>query len=116
MQEVDILSGNPSLKAIVVEASRALAQLDATRLRELVLSCRAFTRSSQAEDPELRARLLCEIREAEGDMAVFGRVLEATRANLSVMKRLREIRQGNLEYTERQVRGVAVAEGGNGNR
>ena len=38
-------------------------------------------------------------------MAVFARVLEATRSNLSVMKRLRELRAGRLEYTERQARG-----------
>ena len=38
-------------------------------------------------------------------MAVFARVLDATRANLNVMNRLRELRMGRLEYSERQVRG-----------
>ena len=38
-------------------------------------------------------------------MAVFARVLEATRANLKVMKRLRELRVGRLEYSELQARG-----------
>ncbi len=33
-------------------------------------------------------------------MAVFARVLEATRANLNVMNRLRELRAGRLEYSE----------------
>jgi hypothetical protein len=33
-------------------------------------------------------------------MAVFARVLEATRANLNVMNRLRELRTGRLEYRE----------------
>ena len=33
-------------------------------------------------------------------MAVLGRVLEATRANLNVMNRLRELRTGRLEYSE----------------
>jgi hypothetical protein len=33
-------------------------------------------------------------------MAVFARVLEATRANLNVMNRLRELRAGRLEYGE----------------
>jgi hypothetical protein len=37
---------------------------------------------------------------ATGDMAVFARVLEATRANLNVMNRLRELRAGRLEYRE----------------
>ena len=35
-------------------------------------------------------------------MAVFARVLEATRANLKVMNRLRELRAGRLEYGEPQ--------------
>jgi len=35
------------------------------------------------------------------DMAVFGRVLEATRANLDVMNRLRELQLGRLEYGQR---------------
>jgi hypothetical protein len=36
-----------------------------------------------------------------GDMAVFGRVIEATRANLEVMNRLRELQMGRLEYGQR---------------
>ena len=40
-------------------------------------------------------------------MAVFARVLDATRANLQVMNRLRELRMGRLEYSERQARGGA---------
>jgi hypothetical protein len=31
-------------------------------------------------------------------MAVFARVLDATRANLNVLNRLRELRAGRLEY------------------
>jgi hypothetical protein len=31
-------------------------------------------------------------------MAVFARVLEATQANLRVMKRLQDLRTGQLEY------------------
>ncbi len=38
-------------------------------------------------------------------MAVFARVLEVTRGNLNVMSRLRELRAGRVEYTERQARG-----------
>jgi hypothetical protein len=38
-------------------------------------------------------------------MATFARVLEATRANLNVMNRLRDLRTGRLEYTNRQMRG-----------
>ena len=100
---------NPELKELVVEASGALARLDATRLEELALSCQALTRARSPEDAGERER---QAREAEADMAVFARVLEATRSNLNVMKRLRELRAGRLEYTERQARGSA--EGGHG--
>jgi hypothetical protein len=41
-------------------------------------------------------------------------VLEATRANLEMMHRLRQLRAGCLEYSERQVRGYNRAEGGHG--
>ncbi|HKN21113.1 MAG TPA: hypothetical protein VJX73_06845 [Terracidiphilus sp.] len=105
---------NPELKELVVEASRALARLDATRLEELELSCQALTRARDTEDLGERTLLAQQAREAKADMAVFARVLEATRANLNVMKRLRELRAGRLEYTERQARGGASAEGGHG--
>ena len=90
---------NPELKELVVEASLALARLDADRLEELALSCQALNRdlapgSARSE----RAELARQAREAAGDMAVFARVLEATRANLEVMNRLRELRDGRLEY------------------
>jgi hypothetical protein len=47
-------------------------------------------------------------------MATFARVLEATRANLNVMNRLRELRAGRLEYCQRQIQGPAGIESING--
>lgn len=96
---------HPKLKELVVEASRALARLDADRLEELALSCHALNRDLTDRDLTHwdagdRAALALEAREAAGDMAVFARVLEATRANLNVMSRLRELRAGRLEYRE----------------
>ena len=105
---------NPELKELVVEASGALARLDATRLEELALSCQALTRARNPEDAGERELLARQAREAEADLAVFARVLAATRANLNVMMRLRELRGGRLEYTERQARGGAGAEGVHG--
>ena len=105
---------SPELRQIVVEASQALARLDAARLEELALSCQALTRSLQFEDLEMRELLARQVGAAQSDMAVFARVLDATRANLNVMKRLRELRTGRLEYTERQARGDAGAEDGHG--
>jgi hypothetical protein len=90
----------PPLKALVVEASRALAHLDAERLEELALSCDALNRELSPPGAQARACLAEQAKEAAADMAVFARVLEATRANLHVMQRLRDLRAGRLEYSE----------------
>lgn len=105
MQDAGQLRGRLALKEIVAEASRALARLDAARLEELAVSCQALTRALPAAGAEQRRRLAGQARDAQADMAVFSRILEATRANLSVMQRLRELRMGRIEYTERQARG-----------
>jgi hypothetical protein len=96
---------HPLLKELVVEASQALARLDAERLEELALSCQALNRDLEqhaisGQDGDGSAALARDAREAVGDMAVFARVLEATRANLNVMNHLRELREGRLEYRE----------------
>ena len=100
MQEIGGRHGHPKLKELVVEASRALSRLDADRLEELALSCQALNRALVHEDAEAHAMLALEAKDAAGDMAVFARLLEATRANLNVMNRLRELRTGRLEYRE----------------
>src|ERR1019366_3848530 len=89
---------DPELKRLVIEASQALARLDADRLEELALSCQALSRDLKPVDEPERAELRRQAKESTGEMAVFARVLEATRANLSVMHRLRELRAGRLEY------------------
>jgi hypothetical protein len=108
--------GGPELKALIAEASQALARLDMGRLEELALSCQALSRTMAPENADLDARrqLAQQAREAAADMAVFARVLDATRANLHVMNRLRELRLGRLEYSERQARGGMEAEAGHG--
>jgi hypothetical protein len=60
--------------------------------------------------PAQRESLTRESREAMGDMATFARVLEATRANLNVMNRLRSLRAGQRDYTDRDVRESAGKE------
>jgi hypothetical protein len=104
----------PELRELVAEASCALARLDTTRLEELALSCAALNRGLTPMSREEKARLSQQAGDAAGDMAVFARVLDATRANLNVMKKLRELRVDRLEYSERQECGRASAEGGNG--
>ncbi len=98
MRELGEGRGHPKLRELVAEASRALARLDAERLEELALCCQALNRDLAQADRGTRARLAAESKEALGDMAVFARVLDATRANLHVMNRLCELREGRLEY------------------
>ena len=101
---------HPDLKQLVIEASRALAQLDASRLEELALSCQALNRVFADSGVESRARLAGQARKASKDMEAFARILEATRCNLGVIIRLRELRAGRVEYGERPAHGWAPAE------
>lgn len=114
MQQMRERRVHQGLKELVVEASRALARLDAGRLEELALSCQALNQDPGPEDTEHRAALAYEMRETAGDMAVFARVLEATRANLHVMNRLSDLRSGRLEYGERPGRQWALKESRHG--
>jgi hypothetical protein len=82
---------------MIAEASLALARLDGVRLEELALSCEALIRELGDADKNQRISFGCEARNAVQEMAVFARVLEATRSNLSVMHRLREMRARRLE-------------------
>ena len=100
------------LKELVIEASRALAQLDASRLEELALSCQALNRVFADSGVESRARLAGQARKASKDMEAFARILDATRGNL---RRLRQVRTGCLEYGERQARGWVPTVNGHGN-
>jgi hypothetical protein len=114
MQENGTHREHPKLKELVVEASLALARLDAGRLEELALSCQALNRDLPVAGSEDRARLARQAQDAASEMAVFARVLEVTRSNLSVMNRLRELRAGRLEYSEAQARGWARGEDNHG--
>jgi hypothetical protein len=89
--------------------------LDAARLEELALSCQVLNRDIAELSPAERAGLSRDAQDAVGDMALFARVLEVTRSNLTVMNRLRELREGRAEYSEAQVRGWVRAEGRHGN-
>lgn len=104
------------LKTLITEASQALARLDTDRLEELALSCQALNRRMAPGNTDIDARrqLAHQAREAVANMAVFVRVLDATRANLLVMNRLWELRMGRLEYGERQALGGMGAEAGLG--
>lgn len=93
------------LKALVTEAVQALGKLDANRLEELAISCRVLN-----SDPAAAMRAIPEsdLRSAGTEMAALARVLEATRANLDVMNRLREFHARRMEYKSAQ----SAADGG----
>ncbi len=93
-------SSAPELKELVTEATRALARLDVARLEELALSCQTLTRNPPPQTVEEREEFGRQARAARGEMAVFARVLEATRANVKVMQRLRALRAGKAGYSE----------------
>ncbi len=96
MREAKMQPVRPELKMLVAEAAWSLAKLDAERLEELALSCRALNREGTSGNQQLTAR---EVREAKRDMAVLAKVLEATRTNVIVMNRLRELHAGRMEYS-----------------
>jgi|ERR1035438_10308105 hypothetical protein len=108
------LRGGRRLRDMVAEASFALARLNADRLEELAICCQALNREISPASDEMNSALVCQSREAGGEMAVFARVLDATRANLNVMHRLRELRAGRLEYKERQGQGWERTENSHG--
>jgi hypothetical protein len=93
MQTITRFRVAPELRQIIAEASRALARLDANRLEELAGCCQALNR-----DLPSREELARQALEARTDLAVFAHVLEATRANLNVMRRLRNLRMEQAEY------------------
>ena len=114
MLESDKLRLHPGLKQLLTEAIHALARLDADRLEELALSCHALNRELTLFEPERRALLAQQAREAAAEMVVFARVLEATHANLSVMTKVRQLHNERLEYAEPPGRGWTRTESGYG--
>ena len=94
----------PELKQLVQQASQALALLDADRLEALALCCQVFNRELLPLSGQARIMLSRQSHEAQRDMALFARVLDATRDNIRVLRRLFELRQsllqsGHLEYS-----------------
>jgi hypothetical protein len=104
----------PELRDIVVEASRALAHLDADRLEELASSCQALNRELPSATGLGKPEMLRQARAAQTDMETFARVLDATRANLDVIRRLREIRMGRRGYAEDATGGWTELENAHG--
>ena len=99
MREENAFEVRPKLKSLLAEATGVLAKLDAERLEELALSCQALNRDKDSAGQLLNEP---EVREVKREMAVFAEVLEATRTNVAVMSRLRELRGNRVEYSAGQ--------------
>jgi hypothetical protein len=108
MLDADMRRMNSDLKKMLVEASLALARLDVDRLEELAQSCHALNRELPTMPRGQRVELARQAGAATDDMAVFGRVLEATRDNMEVMNRLRELQMGRLEYAPSSPRSLPI--------
>jgi hypothetical protein len=108
---------HPVLRSIVVEATEALARLDADRLEELVLSCqklsREFSPHTETYDAASTAALLATgilptqlnkyhspSANSSPEMAVFGRLLALTRENISILTRVRLRKSSPLGYSD----------------
>ncbi|WP_348261383.1 hypothetical protein P8935_16455 [Telmatobacter sp. DSM 110680] len=87
----------PGLRSILTDASQALAHIDGDKLEEMAAYCAALIQDEGASD-DLSLLVDPEYGTARKEMAIFMRVLEATRANLNVMRRLREMHVARLEY------------------
>lgn len=113
MQQFEQLRVRPALKDMIVEASRALAQLDADRLEALAVSCQVLNRELKRDSVE-RKELFSEARSGMVEMGAFASVLDATKANLQVMNRARKLRGELPQYGPRAGRNWQSREDRNG--
>lgn len=93
-----------------MKATEALARLDAGRLEEMALCCAVLVRGAESGRDDTVDRLDLESEDTMREMAIFMRVLNATKANLQVMRRLREMRVTQLEYRPSPIDGHSFAE------
>ncbi len=88
----------PHMRDIVLEAARSLAHLDAARLEELAVSCDVLNRELHRADTRGKELLVREVLDSRREMALLASVLEATRANLRVLRHLSAMQAGSVEY------------------
>ena len=107
MRESETQRVRPELRSLVAEAAKSLANLEADRLEELALSCQALNRDLTSGGQPFSVR---EARAAKKDMAVLAKLLEATRTNVAVMDRLRQLHSSRTEYVIGQDLPISAAE------
>ncbi|WP_263352129.1 hypothetical protein [Acidicapsa acidisoli] len=83
-----------AIRQIVHQATEALVRMDAERLEELARCCAVLNREIEnaGDRKAARAQLGVELRKAEPEVKLLGRVLGKTRANLTVLMRLHVLR------------------------
>jgi hypothetical protein len=86
------------LKELAGEAARALAHLDVDRLEMLAASCRTISHNLESAEITERRSLAAQCHDAAHEMAALASALDATRANLHVMKCASAIRSEVPEY------------------
>jgi hypothetical protein len=101
-------------KSLIVEAAGALARLDADRLEEMALSCEALNRRLIPAGFSGSEAAAFESNSLAREIAILARVLEATRANMNVLRRLGEARLTAIEYGCGQEKKLMVREIRNG--
>jgi hypothetical protein len=107
-------SVRPKLQQIARNTIQALTALDGVRLEDLARSCQALTGSlGTLEEVEARS-FLDEPLAAQRDLAVLARVLQATKANLAVMRRLSDLREGEPGYGPEPMQARSSTEAGRG--
>jgi len=94
-------SVRPKMRDVLLEASRALANIDADRLEELALSCHALNREQKRSGAAACARVTCEALDSRQELTLLGSILEATQANLRVLRHLRAMHAGIATYADR---------------
>jgi hypothetical protein len=101
-------------KAMLVDALHALEHLDALRLEEMAISCAALVSDRKEAQCDSGRHSETRLDLENEEMAIFARVLAATRANLNVLSKLQGIRATRLEYSPARGHCLCVAEGEDG--
>ncbi len=100
------------LRRTLVEASKALARLDADRLEELALCCVALIETEKLPEVQPAGPATGD---AARELSVLNRMLDSTCANLRIMHGLRDGKAHQLEYGTRDARFGAMRGSEDGN-
>jgi hypothetical protein len=107
-------TGKAEWNGMLVDALHALEHLDAIRLEEMAISCAALVCDRKRSQGDSGPHPQASLDVGNEEMAIFARVLAATRANLKVLSRLREIRATQMGYGQARGDCLSTAESDDG--